>query len=680
MPTVPTVETFGVSPAPLPNARQSSVASPSLFDAAYVENEKLGQGAFNIATRYEEVQQRQADIVRTDDALNQVRSTGLSLKLDPQTGYASLQGEKALAKDENGLPLPDSYANKLQAKIDEVAGTLTTPYQRQQFALQANDILRSFKGEAQAHFLNEYHASAINTEASAADLASQTALSSWYDDTPGGTLSRNIEAAVTHAQRLASLKPGYAAGTVTEAGDKMRSAIHLGVIDAALASGDVGYAMQYFDDHRKEMRNGDDVLKAQKALEGQAEATAALGATASAAQVHAHQFAPNDLDRLIGATQQVKPAEGSSTADVVGLHHAAKQDMNTYLQKYGDVTKAIAAFASDDKAVDEAVKKAEAAKTPEAWTTFLPKKTQDYVTTTLKNYDAGVGSPLPPTKDEFVQTALAQLTDAEAANPKTVQLTRQQAGQQYDLTASSIKEHGEQLLTQARQALAANGYDYTTLDPGIKTQIARTIPDKLPSLIQYTKEMNDPNPATDWIRYAQLHDAALANPQAFAKYDLTQDFPKLADAERKTLLTMQGKLRDPNQIKDVATLEQQLATRHGQMKWGNNDSDRQKASAFDIVARNAIDAEEQVRGAKLNYADREKLLDRLLIDGSYKQPGDWFGSSGRYYEVQGTEGVANFVPKVPDAERAKITAALVRQGRPVTEEAITALYKKKMGL
>ena len=88
-------------------------------------------------------------------------------------------------------------------------------------------------------------------------------------------------------------------------------------------------------------------------------------------------------------------------------------------------------------------------------------------------------------------------------------------------------------------------------------------------------------------------------------------------------------------------------------------------------------------GKKLTFDEREKVLDRLLIQGG----GTWYSASKRLFEVQGTEDEAAFVrglepekktsaliQSIPAIERQQIEQALRADGRPVTEQAILNLY------
>lgn len=186
---------------------------------------------------------------------------------------------------------------------------------------------------------------------------------------------------------------------------------------------------------------------------------------------------------------------------------------------------------------------------------------------------------------------------------------------------------------------------------------------------------------TDDNVYYSLHQEAINNPAAFAKRDLRQVFDKLSPSDRQEMIKLQGKVQQPDELKDLRTYDQQLTLRYRDLGWDNKDT-KQKAQ-FERAANDAIVAEQVAKGKKLTFDEREKVLDRLLIQGA-----DGYVTRGRkFFEVQGTEDEAEFmqgldpknrtsafVQKIPAAERVQIEQALRANGRPVTEQAILNLY------
>lgn len=186
---------------------------------------------------------------------------------------------------------------------------------------------------------------------------------------------------------------------------------------------------------------------------------------------------------------------------------------------------------------------------------------------------------------------------------------------------------------------------------------------------------------TDDNVYYSLYQEAVNDPNSFAKRDLRQVFDKLSPSDRQEMIKLQGKVQQPDELKDLRTYDQQLTLRYRDLGWDNKDT-KQKAQ-FERAANDAIVAEQLAKGKKLTFDEREKVLDRLLIQGG----GTWYSANKRLFEVQGTDDEAKFIQgldpanktsafvgKIPAGERAQIEQALRANGRPVSEQAILELY------
>lgn len=181
---------------------------------------------------------------------------------------------------------------------------------------------------------------------------------------------------------------------------------------------------------------------------------------------------------------------------------------------------------------------------------------------------------------------------------------------------------------------------------------------------------------TDWSTFYDLREAASKAPDQFAQTDLRRYFGNLNPTQREQLIDLQNQVKGQN-ASDVQTLNEQLSRAHELLGW--QASDAQRKGQFDSAALTAIDAAQKSNGGKkLSYDDRQKVIDRMMVTGSYPG-GSWF-SSNQFYQVAGTENASKFVPKIPDTERQKIEAALTRAGKPATDDAVMQLYKFKNGL
>jgi hypothetical protein len=110
--------------------------------------------------------------------------------------------------------------------------------------------------------------------------------------------------------------------------------------------------------------------------------------------------------------------------------------------------------------------------------------------------------------------------------------------------------------------------------------------------------------------------------------------------------------------------------------------DAEKKSVFKDRVSAEIDNLQQGTGKKLNAEERQKVIDKFLIEGEVLS-GSIFkpDRNKRYFEVAGTGDAVKFsVNEIPKPERQKIEAALTKNGKKVTDAEVTRLYKLKMGL
>lgn len=183
------------------------------------------------------------------------------------------------------------------------------------------------------------------------------------------------------------------------------------------------------------------------------------------------------------------------------------------------------------------------------------------------------------------------------------------------------------------------------------------------------------NVDTDWTTYYGLRAMASQDPTKFSSTDMRLYYDKLGPDQRKELIDIQDQVKKGGS-NDVQSLNEQLAQTHEIMKWGNSDAD--KKGAFDSAVTRELAVQQGTIGRKLTYDERQKVIDRMSIQGNYPG-GPWFHTA-HFSDVAGTENADKFQPKIPDDEAAKIKAALQRRNMPVTDDAVMRLYKLKNGL
>lgn len=183
------------------------------------------------------------------------------------------------------------------------------------------------------------------------------------------------------------------------------------------------------------------------------------------------------------------------------------------------------------------------------------------------------------------------------------------------------------------------------------------------------------SPGTDIAAYAAIRDAITANPGMETGQLLGRpEFSRLSNSDQQEMIRLRDSLRgDENKLKEVRTTDNQISNTVGSLNLKGDD-----AAIFKLTALREIDAEAAARGKSLTADERQKVIDRMLVEGDVN---GWMPGGGRrFYEVKGTPDEERFRVEVPDGERRKIVEALRRANKDVTEEAVMELYRKRVGL
>lgn len=189
-------------------------------------------------------------------------------------------------------------------------------------------------------------------------------------------------------------------------------------------------------------------------------------------------------------------------------------------------------------------------------------------------------------------------------------------------------------------------------------------------LMELRREASGEKAVTDWGRYAELREMARGDPAAFKKLDLRKEFGHLAPTQREALLDLQSK--DGAGMKRVRSLD-------GQINAVLAPLDLEPAEK--AVIEDQIRAEVDATGAEAK--DWGKVIDRMLVNGEVKLPGDYFSSDKQYFEVpadQREQFKVNEV-EIPDADRDMIVRWFKeKRSRVPSESEIQKKYKQAVGL
>jgi len=744
MPTVPRIDAPQVSPGGPSSAR---------FDAPQAQNYAARQGvqmgqameaAAGEASRIAADIQTQANQLRFDDAINQVKEEQLRLTYDKDAGYSNLKGINALQRP-GGKPLKAEYGELLKRRIGEIGASLGNDAQKAAFDKSSANILTGFVGQVDAHESSEFKTYGLSVSEGVQATAKRDIALNW-------SKPEAIDAAVERI-RAEAYRQGQLLGKSAEwqeaAARKMASDGHKLAVLSALENNNPAYADTYLKKYAGQME-ADDIMTVRGHITKQMDAQVAIGAADEAVKQFAPRMAPTDFDRLVnitmatesngqrygkdgkllespkGAKGEMQVLDGTNTDPGFGVKPArdnspeeqarvGRDYLQAMLKRYqGDPALAWAAYNAGPGRVDAAIEVADAVELgkvadavelgiaaynagpgrvdaalknagkpvvaeanadPNApkqisWLSLMPEETQNYVAKNMAALSGGQGTPPRPTLADLS----AQLASDPrlAGNPQRLKIAQEEAARQFKMQEDAIKQRDEGALAEAQRQLVANGGNYAGLPASVRNAIP---PGKVDEVMGFAGKIAKGAPLeTDWSLYYQLK----TNPDALQAANLMAFRSKLGDSEFKALVSQQEDLRSGKDLTQVRTTRDVLSQymREAGIDPTPKDTDKtgaEKVGRIWAAFESRVREREQAKGGKLTPEEVQKTAAQLFTK---------VGVSGMLWDSEKPAVMleAGDKIKVPDSERSKITAALSRAGRPVTEENIVALYRRAQGI
>jgi len=553
MPTVPRYDSQQVAPTATPYvpASDGGLATLQTADMVGRQTQALGNGMQKAGDAMSDIaidMQQQANQVRVNDAVNQLRQAQLDLAFNPQTGYKNLKGDAALTRPD-GKALPDEYGDKLQQTISSLSDNLGNDAQKRLFSLHADDIMTSFKGDVESHMLGEYRDYALSTQDGTIKVNTDAAKLNWSNPDKIAPAIDAIQAAVVRAGSISG-------DSASETMAKMKvatSAVHTGVIDAALQNNNPEYALAYLNS-KKDQMTADDLLRTRAIINKDVYARVADGTASNVVNGLRTQVQPSDLDRMVNITRQTEsngnpnaigpnvPGQGTAKGDMqvmdatnanpgFGVTPAKDNSpaerarvgadyMKALVQNYGgDPAKAWAAYNAGPGNVDKAIADAKNAGTPDAWMDALAKyqspanhqQTVDYVNKNLQAFNTGGGSPPRPTLQDVHDGIRAKL--GPNAQPEVLKMALEAGSKQWEDMNKALTAQGDSVVGQAQQWLISNNGDFTKLPTSLRTAVTQYAPGKMDDLMKFAKAVSKGDNETNMAAF----NAAITYPEELAK-------------------------------------------------------------------------------------------------------------------------------------------------------------------
>lgn len=711
MPTVPRIDAPQVSPGGPSNARFDAPQSQNYASRQGAQMGQAMEAASSEASRIAADMQAQANQLRFDDAINQVKEEQLRLTYDKDAGYSSLKGINALQRPD-GKPLKAEYGDLLKKRIGEIGASLGNDAQKAAFDKASANILTGFVGQVDAHESSEFKTYGLSVSEGVQATAKRDIALNW-------SKPEAIDAAVERI-RAEAYRQGQLLGKSAEwqeaAARKMASDGHKLAVLSALENNNPAYADTYLKKYAGQME-ADDIMTVRGHITKQMDAQVAIGAANEAVKQFAPRMAPTDFDRLVNITMAtesngqrygkdgnllespkgakgemqvldntntdpgfgVKPARDNSPEERARVGRDYLQAM--LMRYHGDPALAWAAYNAGPGRVDAALKNAgkpvmvDANADPSApkrieWLSLLPKETQNYVAKNMAAFSGGQGTPPRPTLADI--DARLQANPDLASNPQRLKLAREEAARQFKMQEDALKQRDEGALAEAQRQLVANGGNYAGLPASVRNAIP---PGKVDEVMGFAGKIAKGAPLeTDWSLYYQLK----TNPDALQAANLMAFRSKLGDSEFKALTSQQEDLRSGKDLTQVRTTRDVLSQymREAGIDPTPKDTDKtgaEKVGRIWAAFESRVREREQAKGGKLTPEEVQKTAAQLFTK---------VGVSGMLWDSEKPAVMleAGDKIKVPDSERSKITVALSRAGRPVTEENIVALYRRAQGI
>lgn len=711
MPTVPRIDAPQVSPGGPSNARFDAPQSQNYASRQGAQMGQAMEAASSEASRIAADMQAQANQLRFDDAINQVKEEQLRLTYDKDAGYSSLKGINALQRPD-GKPLKAEYGDLLKKRIGEIGASLGNDAQKAAFDKASANILTGFVGQVDAHESSEFKTYGLSVSEGVQATAKRDIALNW-------SKPEAIDAAVERI-RAEAYRQGQLLGKSAEwqeaAARKMASDGHKLAVLSALENNNPAYADTYLKKYAGQME-ADDIMTVRGHITKQMDAQVAIGAANEAVKQFAPRMAPTDFDRLVnitmatesngqrygkdgnllespkGAKGEMQVLDNTNTDPGFGVKPArdnspeerarvGRDYLQAMLKRYqGDPALAWAAYNAGPGRVDAALKNAgkpvmvDANADPSApkrieWLSLLPKETQNYVAKNMAAFSGGQGTPPRPTLADI--DARLQANPDLASNPQRLKLAREEAARQFKMQEDALKQRDEGALAEAQRQLVANGGNYAGLPASVRNAIP---PGKVDEVMGFAGKIAKGAPLeTDWSLYYQLK----TNPDALQAANLMAFRSKLGDSEFKALTSQQEDLRSGKDLTQVRTTRDVLSQymREAGIDPTPKDTDKtgaEKVGRIWAAFESRVREREQAKGGKLTPEEVQKTAAQLFTK---------VGVSGMLWDSEKPAVMleAGDKIKVPDGERSKITAALSRAGRPVTEENIVALYRRAQGI
>lgn len=710
MPTVPTADNFRVLPTASPSSGIDLGISPEQATTGARQTMATGQALTQAGGNAAAVQVDaldQANQLRVDDALNQVKEASLNLTYDPKNGYTQVKGINALQRP-SGKSLSDDYGDLLQQHISTVAAGLGNDAQKRAFAIHSADMLTNFKGDITQHEGQEFQTYGLSVRDGTIKNRQNEIALNYKDPAAVDQAVTSIQAAVYDQSRLLGKSAEWAEAQARDA----TSNAHAIAIETALQKNDPTFADMYMKKYAKEM-NADDILRVNGGLTKQLDGQIGLNAATSVIQEMGPKITTSDSDRafniaigkessgmqmggpgsVAGPDQPTTSPKGAigiaqvlpSTAMEVAKNNNIPWDENKFrtdadynsklgklyfdqqLKDFnGNLAQAYGAYNAGPGAMQDAVKAAKAEGKPENWAAHLPAETQNYITKNMTKFGNGDGQFTKPTLVDVQNAVRAKIGTGQ---PERLKIGLDEAERQYKAIDDATKQREDEATANAMRGVLDNGGRFTDLPANVRGALP---PDKVSSVMDFAKKVGMGDDSTSLYLYQKLSTdtnalKSMSDDQFFnLRAELSQaDFKHFSDIRAGLINgTTPNGPGDLNNDAIRRTLDDRLIS----MGFDPNPKDKtsddaQQMGAIRQFVNQSVITEQANRGKKMSDADVGSYLDQLFAQQVPGTSGDFFGAT--FSDMFGTSAhplIGTKVGDIPSVTKDALKNAFKRQG------------------
>lgn len=613
---------------------------------------------------------QQANQIRIDDSLNQLKESSLRLQYDTTEGFEQQRGLAALQRPDD-QSLAQEYTGRLSTRASEIEASLSNEAQKAAFRRHANNMITGFNGSVQQHETKEFRTYSLSVrDGTIANRMTEIGNNYNNPDVIDEAISSIRAAAYDKARLLGRTGEAEAWGR-----DAASSAVAVAV-KTALEKNDITYADGLLKKYAKDM-NPNDTLSVYGQVTREMDTKVGLDTATGVMQEHGPRISTSDSDRAFNIAvgtesnnrqfdkdgkpltssagaigiAQVMPGTAPEAAKLAGLEWDENKYKNdpvynralgkAYFEKQlkdfnGNLAMAYAAYNAGPQRLKDGLKAAEKkapmiemqnpdgsySNVPDMsqvnWLQEMPKETQAYVSKNLKQFDAGGGQFSKPTLSELQNEVRVRLGSGSAQRLK---VALDETERQYNSVNAGIKQKNEEAVAEAMRGLIENGGRYAELPANLRSSLA---PEDVTKVMDYGKRIYSGDDVTNLKVYNELStNPNMLRTMTDAQFYMLQselstgDF-KYFSNERAKLITGRGE-NGPGDFNSTAinrTLDDRLNSMGIDPKPDAGSKDASRLGAMRQFVNQSIAIEQANRGKKMTDVEVEGFIDTLFAQNS----------------------------------------------------------------